>query len=100
MWLENLNYLLVDKLVCTFENLLLFGRLNLYLDYKCILPNLTQNELRSSLVLSMLNSMLHDDKDEDVKDSVTRSLALLTGFIDDSDKYSQVSHDIDHNEYT
>ena len=46
--------------------------------------------MRSSLVLSMLQQMLCDDKDEEVRESVVRSLGLLTGFIDDEDKYTQV----------
>lgn len=44
----------------------------------------------SSLVLSMLQQMLLDDKDDDVRDAVVRSLGLLLGFITDADKYTQV----------
>jgi hypothetical protein len=47
------------------------------------------NEIRSSLVLSMLNQMLQDDKTEEVRESVVKSLGLLMGFIDDIDKYQQ-----------
>lgn len=44
----------------------------------------------SSLVLSMLQQMLMDDKDDDVREAVVRSLGLLVGFIADADKYPQV----------
>ncbi|KAJ8302481.1 hypothetical protein KUTeg_018877 [Tegillarca granosa] len=46
-------------------------------------------EILSSLVLSMLQQMLMDDKDEEVREAVVRSLGLLIGFITDQDKYSQ-----------
>ena len=49
-----------------------------------------QNEIRSSLVLSMLQQMLLDDKAEEVKEAVVRSLGLLMGFVDDPDKFPQV----------
>ena len=44
----------------------------------------------SSLVLSMLQQMLMDDKDDSVREAVVRSLGLLTAYIADPDKYSQV----------
>ncbi|OWF38039.1 hypothetical protein KP79_PYT14357 [Mizuhopecten yessoensis] len=47
------------------------------------------NEILSSLVLSMLQQMLSDDKDEEVREAVVRSLGLLFGFICDTDKFSQ-----------
>lgn len=50
-----------------------------------------QNEIRSSLVLSMLKQMLGDDKTEEVRESVVRSLALLMAFIDEPDKFPQVT---------
>ncbi len=50
-----------------------------------------QTEIRSSLVLSMLNQMLQDDKTEEVRESVVRSLGLLMGFIEEREKYSQVN---------
>ncbi|XP_052230319.1 RAB11-binding protein RELCH homolog isoform X2 [Dreissena polymorpha] len=49
------------------------------------------SELRSSLVLSMLQQMLQDDKEADVREAVVRSLGLIIGFINDKDKYSQGS---------
>ncbi|KAK3085392.1 hypothetical protein FSP39_002678 [Pinctada imbricata] len=48
-------------------------------------------DILSSLILSMLQQMLMDDKDEEVRDAVVRSLGLLFGFINDTDKYSQGS---------
>ena len=41
----------------------------------------------------MLKQMLGDDKTEDVRESVVKSLALLMAFIDEPDKFSQVRHD-------
>ena len=38
----------------------------------------------------MLQQMLNDDKTEEVREAVVRSLGLLMGFIDDCDKYSKV----------
>ena len=38
----------------------------------------------------MLQQMINDDKDEEVREAVARSLGLLMGFIDDSDKYQKV----------
>ncbi len=38
----------------------------------------------------MLQQMLSDDKTEEVRESVVRSLGLLMGFIDDPDKFPQV----------
>ncbi|CAL1596811.1 unnamed protein product [Knipowitschia caucasica] len=46
-------------------------------------------EIRSSLVLSMLQQMLSDDKADMVREAVVKSLAILMGYIDDADKYSQ-----------
>ncbi len=40
--------------------------------------------------MSMLTQMLHDDKDEEVREAVVKSLGLLTGFICDTDKFAQV----------
>ena len=51
-----------------------------------------QHELRSSLLLSMLKQMLVDDKDDDVREAVVRSLGFLTGSISDADKYSEVCY--------
>jgi hypothetical protein len=42
-------------------------------------------------MVSMLQQMLLEDKDNTVKESVVRSLALIVTFMDDKDKYSQVS---------
>ncbi|XP_055086302.1 RAB11-binding protein RELCH homolog isoform X5 [Periophthalmus magnuspinnatus] len=46
-------------------------------------------EIRSSLVLSMLQQMLADDKADMVREAVVKSLAIIMGYIDDPDKYSQ-----------
>eukprot|EP00117_Sycon_ciliatum_P026885 scpid10148/ scgid21963/ LisH domain and HEAT repeat-containing protein KIAA1468 homolog len=45
--------------------------------------------LRSSLLLSMLKQMLVEDKSDEVRAAVTRTLGLLVAFIDDADKYNQ-----------
>ena len=41
----------------------------------------------------MLQQMLLEDKDDSVKEAVVRSLALIVTFMDDKDKYMQVSKD-------
>ncbi|KAA0704774.1 LisH domain and HEAT repeat-containing protein KIAA1468 -like protein [Triplophysa tibetana] len=46
-------------------------------------------EIRSSLVLSMLQQMLAEDKADMVREAVVKSLGVIMGYIDDSDKYSQ-----------
>uniref|UniRef100_A0A1A7WXA1 LisH domain and HEAT repeat-containing protein KIAA1468 n=1 Tax=Iconisemion striatum TaxID=60296 RepID=A0A1A7WXA1_9TELE len=46
-------------------------------------------EIRSSLVLSMLQQMLTEDKADMVREAVVKSLGIIMGYIDDSDKYSQ-----------
>ncbi|XP_043921118.1 RAB11-binding protein RELCH [Protopterus annectens] len=46
-------------------------------------------EIRSSLVLSMLQQMLMEDKTDLVREAVIRSLGIIMGYIDDSDKYLQ-----------
>uniref|UniRef100_A0A8C5DVH7 LisH domain-containing protein n=1 Tax=Gouania willdenowi TaxID=441366 RepID=A0A8C5DVH7_GOUWI len=46
-------------------------------------------EIRSSLVLSMLQQMLTEDKADMVREAVVKSLAIIMGYIDDPDKYSQ-----------
>lgn len=55
------------------------------------IAHVLQPELRSSLVLSMLQQMLQDDKEADVREAVVRSLGLIIGFVSDKDKYPQVS---------
>ncbi|XP_055784233.1 RAB11-binding protein RELCH homolog isoform X7 [Salvelinus fontinalis] len=46
-------------------------------------------EIRISLVLSMLQQMLAEDKADMVREAVVKSLAIIMGYIDDPDKYSQ-----------
>ncbi|KAM7370023.1 hypothetical protein PAMP_011309 [Pampus punctatissimus] len=46
-------------------------------------------EIRSSLVLSMLQQMLTEDKADMVREAVVKSLGIIMGYIDDPDKYSQ-----------
>lgn len=48
--------------------------------------------IRNSLMLSMLQQMLLEDKDPTVRASVVRSLALLIALMDDPDKYFQVRY--------
>jgi len=38
----------------------------------------------------MLQQMLQDDKEADVREAVVRSLGLIIGYITDKDKYSVV----------
>lgn len=58
---------------------------------KCLLLILfPQKEIRSSLVLSMLQQMLAEDKADMVREAVVKSLGIIMGYIDDADKYSQV----------
>lgn len=56
---------------------------NVFLVYK-------QKEIRSSLVLSMLQQMLMEDKADLVREAVIKSLGIIMGYIDDPDKYQQV----------
>ncbi|XP_050954403.1 RAB11-binding protein RELCH homolog isoform X1 [Labeo rohita] len=49
----------------------------------------TAKEIRSSLVLSMLQQMLAEDKADMVREAVVKSLGIIMGYIDDPDKYSQ-----------
>uniref|UniRef100_A0A6Q2ZBZ4 LisH domain-containing protein n=1 Tax=Esox lucius TaxID=8010 RepID=A0A6Q2ZBZ4_ESOLU len=46
-------------------------------------------EIRSSLVLSMLQQMLAEDKADMVREAVVKSLAIIMGYINDPDKYPQ-----------
>uniref|UniRef100_A0A3Q2XWF9 RAB11 binding and LisH domain, coiled-coil and HEAT repeat containing n=1 Tax=Hippocampus comes TaxID=109280 RepID=A0A3Q2XWF9_HIPCM len=46
-------------------------------------------EIRSSLVLSMLQQMLAEDKADMVREAVVKSLGIIMGYIDDANKYSQ-----------
>uniref|UniRef100_A0A4W3JBL6 RAB11 binding and LisH domain, coiled-coil and HEAT repeat containing n=1 Tax=Callorhinchus milii TaxID=7868 RepID=A0A4W3JBL6_CALMI len=46
-------------------------------------------EIRSSLVLSMLQQMLAEDKADLVREAVIKSLGIIMGYIDDPDKYLQ-----------
>ena len=40
----------------------------------------------------MLKQMLSDDRNEAVREAVTKSLALVVAFIENVDKYEQVMH--------
>ncbi|XP_073188332.1 RAB11-binding protein RELCH isoform X8 [Lepidochelys kempii] len=60
----------------------------------CLHPELLpqcweQKEIRSSLVLSMLQQMLMEDKADLVREAVIKSLGIIMGYIDDPDKYQQ-----------
>ncbi|XP_067909961.1 RAB11-binding protein RELCH homolog isoform X3 [Heterodontus francisci] len=46
-------------------------------------------EIRSSLVLSMLQQMLMEDKADLVREAVIKSLGIIMAYIDDPDKYLQ-----------
>ncbi|XP_012535245.1 RAB11-binding protein RELCH homolog isoform X2 [Monomorium pharaonis] len=54
-----------------------------------VLASYTSASIRNSLMLSMLQQMLLEDKDPVVRISVVRSLALLIALMDDPDKYFQ-----------
>lgn len=56
-----------------------------------VLASYTSASVRNSLMLSMLQQMLLEDKDPVVRTSVVRSLALLIALMDDPDKYFQVN---------
>ena len=49
-----------------------------------------QDYIRSSLVWSMLKQMLSDDRNEAVREAVTKSLGLVVTFMENVDKYQQV----------
>ncbi|KAJ8898189.1 hypothetical protein PR048_003549, partial [Dryococelus australis] len=55
----------------------------------CALAPFVSSSIRNSLMLSMLQQMLLEDKDEMVREVVVRSLSFLVAFMDDSNKYSQ-----------
>ncbi|XP_041423593.1 RAB11-binding protein RELCH homolog isoform X3 [Xenopus laevis] len=46
-------------------------------------------EIRSSLVLAMLQQMLMEDKADMVREAVIKSLGIIMGYIDDPNKYLQ-----------
>lgn len=51
-----------------------------------------QPPLLSSLVLSMLQQMIVDDKSEVVREAAVKSLAVVCLYMEDTDKFGQVSH--------
>ncbi|XP_070166057.1 RAB11-binding protein RELCH homolog [Polyergus mexicanus] len=54
-----------------------------------VLASYTSASIRNSLMLSMLQQMLLEDKDPIVRTSVVKTLALLIALMDDPDKYFQ-----------
>ena len=50
-----------------------------------------QKGLCGSLLLSMLQQMMQEDKLDEVKAAAVRSLAILVAFIDDRQKFTQVN---------
>ncbi|XP_065299337.1 RAB11-binding protein RELCH homolog [Dermacentor albipictus] len=46
-------------------------------------------EIRSSLLLSMLQQMLKEEKEDMIRERVAHSLAVLLAYVDDQDKFSQ-----------
>ncbi|GFV50542.1 RAB11-binding protein RELCH homolog [Trichonephila clavipes] len=54
-----------------------------------VLAPFVMSGIRSSLLLSMLHQMLQEDKDELVRETVTRNLALLLLYVDDADKFTK-----------
>lgn len=55
-----------------------------------VLAIYTSSSIRNSLMISMLQQMLLDDKEPTVRVTVVKSLALLVALMDDPDKYFQV----------
>ncbi|XP_063235480.1 RAB11-binding protein RELCH homolog [Bacillus rossius redtenbacheri] len=55
----------------------------------CALAPFVSSSIRNSLMLSMLQQMLLEDKEESVREVVVRSLSFLVAFMDDPDKYVQ-----------
>lgn len=51
-----------------------------------------QSSIRGSLVLSMLQQMLLDERIEEIRSSIVRCLAILVCFIEDNDKFQQVRY--------
>lgn len=51
---------------------------------------LRQAGMRNSLVLSILQQLLAEDREEEVRVCCVASLALVTAVMDDCDKYTQV----------
>ncbi|GIY63229.1 RAB11-binding protein RELCH homolog [Caerostris darwini] len=54
-----------------------------------VLAPYVMSGIRSSLLLSMLHQMLQEDKDDLVRETVVRNLALLLLYVDDSDKFTK-----------
>lgn len=55
-----------------------------------VLASYMSSSIRNSLMLSMLQQMLLEDKDPVVRTCVVKSLVLLIALMDDPDKYFQV----------
>ncbi|KAG8189556.1 hypothetical protein JTE90_026600 [Oedothorax gibbosus] len=56
-----------------------------------VLAPYVMSGIRSSLLLSMLQQMLHEDKDDLVRETVVKNLALLLLYVDDVDKFTKAS---------
>ncbi|XP_054716426.1 RAB11-binding protein RELCH homolog [Uloborus diversus] len=56
-----------------------------------VLAPYVMSGIRSSLLLSMLQQMLHEDKDELVRETVVKNLALLLLYVEDCDKFCKAS---------
>lgn len=54
-----------------------------------VLTPFIPNSIRSSLVLSILQQMLLEEKEDEVRESAVRSLAVLLAFLEDNGKFSQ-----------
>ncbi|MEQ2167880.1 hypothetical protein GOODEAATRI_008566 [Goodea atripinnis] len=80
---ENLQ----TKTNCAFHRVSMFMILQLFPFHCGCTP--ACKEIRSSLVLSMLQQMLAEDKADMVREAVVKSLGIIMGYIDDSDKYAQ-----------
>ncbi|XP_067935732.1 RAB11-binding protein RELCH homolog isoform X2 [Watersipora subatra] len=56
----------------------------------CALIPYMSSSMRASLLLSMLQQMLLDERVSEIRAAVVRSLGILVCFIDDVDKFSQI----------
>ena len=62
-----------------------------FVRHRCSSLHYFQKDIRVSLIYSMLQQMLHDDKCEQVRSACSRSLAMVINEIDDQSRIPQVN---------